>query len=96
MKKRLTLMLLAFGATSMAQNEQDIPKSSDIEFDQKIASYAIGYRMGLQAADRKGSDFELNIDEAVKGMREAASLAETTTYTKEQMTEEYGKYQQSN
>ncbi len=42
-------------------------------FDKKITSYGIGYRMGLEFASRIGSDIELDIDEAVKGIRDAAT-----------------------
>jgi FKBP-type peptidyl-prolyl cis-trans isomerase len=49
--------------------------------------------MGLQAAGRLGSDFEVNIDQAVKGMREAAAKQEPSV-SKEMMASEYGKYQQ--
>ncbi len=93
MKKVFILVFLAFTLTVMAQAPQEIPKSSDITFDKKAASYAIGYRMGLQAAGREGTDFELDIDQAVKGLREAATKAEPSV-TKEMMTTEYGKYQQ--
>ncbi len=93
MKKIMTLMFLATTLAATAQNQQEVPKSADINFDKAAASYAIGYRMGLQAAGREGSDFELDIDQAVKGMREAASKAEPSI-SREKMTEEYGKYQQ--
>ena len=93
MRKIITLMFLAVNFVAVAQDEQQIPKSSDITFDKAAASYAIGYRMGLQAAGREGSDFELNIEEAVKGLREAATKKEPS-FSKEQMTQEYGKYQQ--
>lgn len=93
MKKIMTLMFLATTLSAMAQNQQELPKSADINFDKAAASYAIGYRMGLQAAGRSGSEFELDIDQAVKGMREAASKAEPSI-SREVMTEEYGKYQQ--
>ncbi len=93
MRKIMTLMSLALTVTAMAQNEQQVPKSSDITFDKAAASYAIGYRMGLQAAGREGSEFELDIEQAVKGLREAATKQEPT-FDKELMTQEYGKYQQ--
>ncbi|VAW45517.1 hypothetical protein MNBD_GAMMA02-257 [hydrothermal vent metagenome] len=96
MKKLFILVCLAFTLTAMAQApqaQQEIPKSSDITFDTGAASYAIGYRMGLQAAGREGSDFALDIDQAVKGLREAASKTEPSV-SREMMTAEYGKYQQ--
>ena len=93
MRKIVTLMFLATTLVATAQNEQEVPKSSDIKFDKAAASYAIGYRMGLQAAGRVGSEFELDIEQAVKGMREAATQKDPSV-SKEKMTEEYTKYQQ--
>ncbi len=93
MKKLLTWVFLAATMTAMAQTEQAIPNSADINFDKTAASYAIGYRMGLQVAGREGTEFELDIDQAVKGLKEAAGKKEPSI-TKEQMAEEYGKYQQ--
>lgn len=93
MRKQITTLFLALTFSALAQNEQAVPKSSDIVFDKAAASYAIGYRMGLQAAGREGSDFELDIEQAVKGMRAAASKAEPA-FEREVMTAEYTKYQQ--
>lgn len=93
MKKLIITMTLAFSAVVMAQTEQEIPKSSDITFDKSAASYAIGYRMGLQAAGREGSEYELDIEQAVKGLRDAATKKDPSV-TKEEMAEAYGKYQQ--
>ncbi|MGJ8663072.1 MAG: FKBP-type peptidyl-prolyl cis-trans isomerase [Marinicella sp.] len=93
MKKIITLMFLALTLTAMAQDEQAAPKSSDIQFDKAAASYAIGYRMGLQAAGRENSEFELDIEQAVKGLRDAATKNDPSV-SKETMAQEYGKYQQ--
>jgi len=93
MKKIFILLCMAFTLTAIAQTPQKIPKSADVTFDKSAASYAIGYRMGLQAAGREGSEFALDIDQAVKGLREAASKQEPSV-DRELMTVEYGKYQQ--
>jgi FKBP-type peptidyl-prolyl cis-trans isomerase FklB len=93
MKKLTTLMFLTLGMNALAQNEQEIPKSSDITFDKTAASYAIGYRMGLQMAGRTGSPFEVDVEQAIKGLREAAAQSEPSI-DKEAMAVEYGKYQQ--
>jgi len=93
MKKIITLMFLAAIFTVTAQTKQEIPKSSDIKFDKAAASYAIGYRMGLQMAGREGSDFEVDLEQAVKGMREAAAKTEPSI-ERETMSQEYAKYQQ--
>ena len=93
MKKIITLMFLATTVAAMAQNEQEIPKSADIKFDKTAASYAAGYRMGLQMAGRAGTDFEVDIEQAIKGLRDASSQKEPSV-DKETMSVEYGKYQQ--
>lgn len=86
-------MFLALTLVSTAQENQEVPKSSDIKFDKTAASYAIGYRMGLQIAGREDSDFEVDIEQAVKGLRDAAGKKDPAV-DKEAMAEAYGKYQQ--
>ncbi len=93
MKKIITLMFLALTLAVSAQNNQEVPKSSDITFDKTAASYAIGYRMGLQMAGRESSDFEVDVEQAVKGLRDAAAKKDPTV-DKETMAQEYAKYQQ--
>lgn len=93
MRKIITLMFLALTLVATAQNNQEVPKSSDITFDKNAASYAIGYRMGLQMAGREGSEFEVDIEQAVKGLREAAAKKDPSV-DKEAMAQEYAKYQQ--
>lgn len=94
MKKILTLILLTVAMSASAQNKQPkMPKSSDIKFDKKTASYAVGYRMGLQLAGRKDSQFALDTEQAVKGLRDAAAEKEPTV-DKEKLGQEYQKYQQ--
>ena len=94
MKKLLTLVLMGTAVIAGAQApKQEMPKSADIKFDKNAASYAIGYRMGLQLAGRKDSDFSLDLEQAVKGLRDAAAEKEPSV-TKESMATEYGKYQQ--
>lgn len=95
MKKLLTLTLLLMTLAVFAQNEaaqKELPKSSDITFDKDMASYAVGYRMGLQMAGRKASDFELNIDQAVAGLKDAAAEKDPS-FDREKMAQEFAKYQ---
>ncbi len=94
MKKLLIALCVAFSGAVVAQEpQQELPKSADIKFEKGAASYAIGYRMGLQAAGREGSEFELDIEQAVKGLRDAATKKEPAV-GKELMSGEYAKYQQ--
>ncbi|MCW8870199.1 MAG: FKBP-type peptidyl-prolyl cis-trans isomerase [Proteobacteria bacterium] len=95
MKNLLTLTLLIMSLAVYAQNDanqKQLPKSSDIAFDKNMASYAVGYRMGLQMAGRKASDFELNIDQAVAGLQDAAAEKDPS-FDREQMAQEFAKYQ---
>jgi FKBP-type peptidyl-prolyl cis-trans isomerase FklB len=93
MRKVITLMFLALTLAVSAQNNQEVPKSSDISFDKTAASYAIGYRMGLQIAGREDSDFEVDVEQAAKGLRDAAAKKDPSV-DKEKMAQEYAKYQQ--
>ncbi len=86
------LMSTSFIISAQAP-DQAVPKSADIKFDKKSASYAIGYRMGLQVAGRKDSDFAVDIEEAVKGLRAGANEQEPA-FDKEAMATEFSKYQQ--
>lgn len=86
-------MFLATVSVASAQNEQEIPKSSDITFDKSAASYAIGFRMGLQMAGREGSDFDVDIEQAIKGLREGAAKKDPSI-EKEAMAAAYASYQQ--
>jgi len=59
-------------------------QEKNITFDKKKASYAIGYRMGIEFVSRQGGEFELDVDEAIKGIRDANSKKEPTV-SKEDM-----------
>lgn len=95
MKKLLALTLLMTALLASAQQGGDnkpLPKSEDITFDKDMASYAVGYRMGLQMAGRKDSVFALDVDKAVEGMK-AAAAEKDPSFDREKMAEEYGNYQ---
>ncbi|MCF6252460.1 MAG: FKBP-type peptidyl-prolyl cis-trans isomerase [Methylococcaceae bacterium] len=66
--------------------------SKDISFDKKKTSYAYGYRIGLEFASKKGSEFELTLEDAIKGMREAAAKKDPTV-SKEDMVLNFQAYQ---
>ena len=58
--------LLALSTVTFAQEEK-------ITFDKAKTSYAVGYRMGIEFLGRQGSEFELDVEEAIKGSRDAAA-----------------------
>lgn len=70
--KLLTIATLLLIATFVSA--QDPAKT--ITFDKNKTSYAIGFRMGLEFSSRTGSEFELNVEEAIKGIRDASAKKE--------------------
>lgn len=66
--KLITAVALLITATFVSAQEEE-----STVFDKKITSYGIGYRMGLEFAGRVGTDLELDIEEAIKGIRDAAT-----------------------
>jgi len=63
-----------------------------ITFDKNKTSYAVGYRMGIEFAGRSGGEFELNVDEAVKGIRDAYAKKDPVV-TKEDMVLNFQNYE---
>ena len=88
---QLLVVSLCFLAANVFAQDQEIPKSSDITFDKATASYAMGYRLGIQLAQRKESEFSLDMEEAIKGIRAGATEADPA-FTKEQMSVEFANY----
>lgn len=68
MNYKLLLATLMVILASMASAQDAEPT-----FDKKKASYAIGYRMGIEFAGRAGSEFELDVEEAIKGIRDSST-----------------------
>lgn len=92
-KRQLLLVLMCFVAlVANAQKDKKIPSSKEIKFDKATASYAMGYRLGLQLAQRKDSEFSLDLEQAIKGMR-AAAASKDPAFDKEKMSEQYAAYQ---
>lgn len=77
--KLITAVALLASATFATAQEEE-----SMKFDKDITSYAVGYRMGIEFAGRTGSDLELNIEEAIKGIRDAA-VKKDPTIAKEDM-----------
>ena len=62
----LAVLMVIFAGLAKSQNAEPT-------FDKKKASYAIGYRMGIEFTGRQGSEFELDVEEAIKGIRDSAA-----------------------
>ena len=88
---QLFVVGLCFLTASAFAQDQEIPNSKDITFDKNTASYAMGYRLGLQLAQRKESDFSLDMEQAIQGIRAGATEQEPT-FTKEEMSVAYANY----
>ena len=71
--KLITAVALLVTATFVSAQEEESTK-----FDKKITSYGLGYRMGLEFGSRAGTELELDIEEAIKGIRDAAAKKEPT------------------
>ena len=71
--KLMTAVALLVSATFASAQEEE-----STVFDKNITSYGVGYRMGIEFAGRVGTDLELNIDEAIKGIRDAAAKKDPT------------------
>ena len=69
----MSFKLLLAGALLFSANIATAQDEKSMVFDKKITSYGIGYRMGLEFGGRVGTDFELDIEEAIKGIRDAAT-----------------------
>jgi FKBP-type peptidyl-prolyl cis-trans isomerase FklB len=86
LKLILTGATLAISSLVSAQNET-------ITFDKDKTSYAIGYRMGIEFLGRTGSDFELNVEQAIQGIRDAAAKKDPSV-SKEDMVLNFQAYEQ--
>lgn len=85
LKLFFTAALVAMSSTTIAQEEK-------ITFDKAKTSYAIGYRMGIEFLSRKGSEFDLDVEQAIKGIRDA-SAKKDPTISKEDMVLNFQNYE---
>ena len=67
-------------------------QDQEITFDKKKTSYAIGYQMGIEFLGRQGSELELDVEEAIKGIRDANAKKDPTV-SKEDMVLNYKNYE---
>jgi len=63
-----------------------------ITFDKKKTSYAIGYQMGIEFLGRQGGEFELDVEEAINGIRDANAKKDPAV-SKEDMVLNYKSYE---
>ncbi|MBL4659655.1 MAG: FKBP-type peptidyl-prolyl cis-trans isomerase [Alcanivoracaceae bacterium] len=63
-----------------------------ITFDKKKTSYAIGYQMGIEFLGRQGSEFELDVEEAINAIRDAYAKKDPAV-SKEDMVLNYKSYE---
>jgi len=84
-KLLLTVATIFITVAAAAQDE-------NITFDKNKTSYAFGFRMGLEFLGRKDSEFDLDIDQAIKGLRDAYAKTEPTV-SKEDMVLNYQAYE---
>lgn len=87
MKLKLILAgaILSVSSWSVAQEEK-------ITFDKAKTSYAVGYRMGIEFLGRKGSEFELDVEKAIQGIRDAAAKKDPSV-SKEDMVLNFQNYE---
>ena len=76
MKLKLILTGTTLLLSLMASAQDASQKPANITFEKNKASYAMGYRLGLQFAATKESEFELNTEEMIKGIRDASAKKE--------------------
>jgi FKBP-type peptidyl-prolyl cis-trans isomerase FklB len=79
----VTALFITVAAT--AQDEK-------VTFDKNKTSYAFGFRMGLEFLGRKDSEFDLDIEQAIKGIKDAYAKKEPTV-SKEDMVLNYQAYE---
>ncbi len=84
MKLKLILTGAALLLSLMASAQKAAEQPANITFDKNKTSYAMGFRLGLQFAGTKESEFELNTDEVIKGIRDASAKNEPAI-TREEM-----------
>ena len=92
MKFKIIIAAIIVISASIASAQTAQEAAKDIKFDKKKTSYTVGYRMGLEFAGRKGTEFELDINEAIKGMRDAAAKKDPTV-SKEDMVLNFQNYE---
>ncbi len=86
----LAALVLAASA-AWAQETED--SSQGIHFDKNKTSYAMGFQLGRDLAARKGSEFELSMDEVIKGVRDAYAGKEPA-YSKEDLVKNMAAFEQ--
>ncbi len=84
----LAAIVVITATFASAQDEQPV------KFDKNKTSYALGYQLGIQLAGRQGGDLELNAEEVIKGVRDAAAKKDPSV-SKEDMVLNYQNYERN-
>jgi len=82
---------MLLGSAALAQKAE--VSSKDIHFDKNKTSYAMGFQLGRDLAARKGTEFELSVDEVIKGVRDAYAGKEPA-YAKEDLVKNMTAFEQ--
>ncbi len=84
MKLKLILTGAALLLSLVASAQDASQKPANITFDKNKTSYAMGYRLGLQFSTTMESEFELDTNEVIKGIKDASEKKEPAI-TREEM-----------
>ncbi len=93
MKIRLLFLAGLMFSGFFAWGQQTEISSKDIQFDKSKTSYAMGFQLGRDLAARKGTEFELSMDEVIKGVRDAYAGKEPA-YAKEDLIKNMKAFEQ--
>jgi FKBP-type peptidyl-prolyl cis-trans isomerase FklB len=88
----MNFKLLLAGVIVISASVVSAQEETKITFDKNKTSYAVGYRMGIEFVGRNGGEFELNVDEAIKGIRDAYAKKEPVV-SKEDMVLNFQNYE---
>lgn len=84
--KLLLAATIALTATNASAQDETV------SFDKNKTSYAMGYQIGIGLYGKKDSDFALNTEEVIKGIRDASSKKDPSI-SKEDMVLNYKNYE---
>jgi FKBP-type peptidyl-prolyl cis-trans isomerase FklB len=93
MKIRHLFLTAALVAGFSAQAQKAPVSSKDITFDKNKTSYAMGFQLGRDLAARKGTEFELSMEEVLKGVKDAYAGKEPA-YAKEDLIKNMTAFEQ--
>jgi FKBP-type peptidyl-prolyl cis-trans isomerase FklB len=84
------ILVVAITIASTFASAQD--KSKELKFDKNKTSYAMGYQIGIGLYSKSESEFALNTEEVIKGIRDAAAKKDPAI-SKEDMVLNFQNYE---